>query len=296
MRVQTMSIVIGGSACNARCPYCISKTTPSVPKTMCQINWRNFHKACNLAHMCGATTVLLTGKGEPTLYPGEITKYLTELKSKPFPFIELQTNGIILENCTANIDLQNDLECWYSMGLNTICISIASYNDRKNHEIYHWNGDGKGSPAKPMDIQKVIANLKAFGFHIRITCMLIHGYIDNWDQVCNLLSFCKENEVDQLTIRPIEAPTNSDSDEAKWAREHRPPQVHLDQIQNRLEKDATRILSLSHGATVYDYRGQNICLSNCITTNHGEDDIRQIIFHSSGKLYYDWKYTGANLL
>ena len=60
------------------------------------VNWRNFRIACRLAERCGVTTAMLTGKGEPTLFPEQITKYLEVLGEFRFPLVELQTNGIRL--------------------------------------------------------------------------------------------------------------------------------------------------------------------------------------------------------
>jgi len=49
-------------------------------------------RAC-LADKSGVTTALITGKGEPTLFPGDIDAYLPYL-NEFFPIIELQTNAI----------------------------------------------------------------------------------------------------------------------------------------------------------------------------------------------------------
>ena len=92
MKVSTLSIVCGTDACNASCPYCISKITgtENIPKIP-TINYVRFKKACQLAENSGATTVLLTGKGEPTLYMDQIFYFLNELNKYSLPIIELQT-------------------------------------------------------------------------------------------------------------------------------------------------------------------------------------------------------------
>jgi hypothetical protein len=51
-------------------------------------------------------------------------------------------------------------------------------------------------------------------------------------------------------------------------------------------------MRLPHGADVYDFRGQNVCLNNCLTPPNSEE-IRQIIFFPDGHLRYDWVYEGA---
>ena len=100
MKIQTFTIVAGTAACNAKCPFCISKMTPKqgVSFKEPEVNWRNFAKACRLAQVNNVSTVLFTGKGEPTLYPEQITQYLKELQPYNFPLIELQTNALVFAN------------------------------------------------------------------------------------------------------------------------------------------------------------------------------------------------------
>ena len=82
MKIQTFSIVAGSEACNARCPFCISKMTVAhgIDLKEPEVNWRNLRKACLLAQACGVTTAMITGKGEPTLFPNQITRYLHEMR------------------------------------------------------------------------------------------------------------------------------------------------------------------------------------------------------------------------
>src|SRR5262249_24053173 len=92
MRIQTFSILAGSETCNARRPFCISKMTPplGVELHAPAVNWRNFCIACRLAERCGVTTAMITGKGEPTLFPAQVTRYLQEMASFAFPIVELQ--------------------------------------------------------------------------------------------------------------------------------------------------------------------------------------------------------------
>jgi hypothetical protein len=49
---------------------------------------------------------------------------------------------------------------------------------------------------------------------------------------------------------------------------------------------------------VFDYKGQNVCLSNCLTHEPYTDKsvMRNLIFFPDGHLRYDWEYQGAILL
>ena len=94
MEIQTFSIVVGSRACDAHCPFCVSKMTGTenlpCPDTLDE---QRLNKATMLAQLGRTTTCLLTGKGEPTLYPHVISSYLYHVGTK-FPIIELQTNGL----------------------------------------------------------------------------------------------------------------------------------------------------------------------------------------------------------
>ena len=62
MKISTFTIVAGSAACNAKCPYCVSKMTgKELGMKEPEVNWRNFDKACRLAQVNQVSTVLFTG-------------------------------------------------------------------------------------------------------------------------------------------------------------------------------------------------------------------------------------------
>jgi hypothetical protein len=65
---------------------------------------------------------------------------------------------------------------------------------------------------------------------------------------------------------------------------------------NFLDEGGARLQVLPHGAVVFDYRGQNVCLTNCLTIQPEAEQIRQLIFFPSGTIAYDWQHKGATLL
>jgi molybdenum cofactor biosynthesis enzyme MoaA len=314
MKIQTMSIVVGGSACNAKCPYCVSRTTPLqgvLPKAD-EINWRNFKIACQLAQNCGVSTVLLTGKGEPTIFHQQITEYLGKLSNSPFPFKELQTNGILLErginpyarvvqsqkvffhNVSGYQPWMDDfdvMEEWYDLGLTTICLSMVHYDSAKNHLIYQPH-----MSTGYMNLDKVVERIHKYKLNVRLSCIALNGYIDNPQEIENLVSYCKKMGIKQLTIRPMTAPKNVNNPTTKWIGEHHLSFDQEDKMIQYINRIGSKTLELSHGGIVYDFNGQNLCWANCVTTNETTEDIRQIIFFPNGTISYDWTYQGAVLL
>lgn len=290
MKFGTMSVVVGGTACNARCDFCISKQTPEqgVRPKADPVNWRNFQIACDLALSTGVTNVLLTSKGEPTLWPNLITEYLDSLRKYEFPLIDLQTNGLLLDQLGESGYLLD----WYRKRLTTVALSIVSEDAEENRQIY--------TPHKEVypDLGERINLLHDIGFSVRLAVMMTKGRIDEIDRVLDMVRFAKDHGVEQLTVRPIYAEDNSiDPKVGEWTRANTIHPESLKTIAEFFEESGTHILTLQHGAPVYDYNGQNICLTDCLTIHPEEtEEARQLIFFPDGHLRYAWQYPGAIIL
>lgn len=292
MKVQTFSIVVGSRACNAHCPFCVSHMTGfgSLPQKT-EINETALLKAIRLAEIGGCTTTLLTGKGEPTLYPNEISTYLSYLANSKIPLVELQTNAMLIgEKKPINAQY---LRSWARQGLDTIAISTVGIDPVKNHEIY--------SPHKPQtpypDLKETVAFIREAGIGVRLCVMCLKGGVDSEEKFLRVLDFCKNNGVSQLTVRNI-VRTNANIDprteEEKFVAENALTDDEYRRTTLPIRECGTRLLNLMHGATVWDFMGQNVCLSNCLTPNTG-DEIRTLIYYPTGEIAYDWQYPGAIL-
>jgi molybdenum cofactor biosynthesis enzyme MoaA len=286
MKIQTFSIVTGTTVCNAHCPYCISKMTPKqgIKLEEPKVNWRNFEKACRMAEINGVTTVLITGKGEPTLYPGQITKFLEKLKKYNFPLLELQTNGIAL----AREDYSEYLRRWYALGLTMIALSIVHYEQEKNKKIF--------SEAYPQ-LKDLIGKLHKIGFSVRLSCTMLNGYIDNSIELENLIKKAKEWGVEQLSIRKLAMPKHSEDKEiSTWTRKNTVDEKELEKIEEFIVKNGNKLMTIHEKAQIYDINGQNLCLTDALTIEPQSDNLRQIIFFPDGHLRFDWQYKGAILI
>jgi molybdenum cofactor biosynthesis enzyme MoaA len=286
--VQTYTIVAGSLACNSKCPYCVAKMTPhqGVELKETEVNWRNFDLGARLTLQWGAATALITSKGEATLFPHQITQFMYRLKEHKFPLVELQTNGILL----AEDSFDSHLKDWYELGMSVIAVSMAHYDSEKNNKIFQ--PDNK----KILDLESLIDKLHKSKFSVRLTCIMLKDYIDNIQEVYNLINFAKNNNVEQLTVTPVNRPKESENKEvAEWVNTHLVPQESRENIKSFLDKKSTKLRELVHGAVVYDYKGQNICLNNCLTIDPTDTAIRQVIFFPDGHVRYDWQHKGAIL-
>lgn len=290
MKIQTFTIVAGTAACDAKCPYCISKMTPKqgVDYKLPKVNWLNFDKACRLSQINNVSTVLLTGKGEPLLYPDQVTEFLKRMKKFEFPIIEIQTNGLVFGSDWKKYE--SYLKNWRELGLNTIAISVVHHEKEKNKTIYTPKGNY-------LDLEKVIEKLHALGYSVRLSCIMLKGYIDSVEEIKKFVEKAKEWEVEQLTIRGVNVPDKSENKEVyNWTTKRILTKGQILDINEFLNKEGNKLMTLDHGGIVYDYRGQNVCMSDCLTIKPNTEDLRQLIFFPDGHLRYDWQYKGAILL
>jgi molybdenum cofactor biosynthesis enzyme MoaA len=287
MKIATFTVVVGNYACDAQCPFCVSKMTPRVETPLLQGVPKNFDVACRLAEKAGATTMLLTGKGEPTLDPQGVSTYLCASPVR-FPLIELQTNGIKLATKPL-ASAVSVLSTWRKQGLTTVCVSAVDLSAARNREIY----------GEAYVLEELASRIHEADLSMRLTIMMVKGYVDSWEKVNEAIGFCRKHGIEQLTVRPIERPCSSENaGVAAWVDENRPDRDDLDMVEEELEDNGDRLLVLPHDGVVYDVDGQNVCLSNCLTARpeEGIENIRQLIYFSDGHVRYDWRYKGAIIL
>lgn len=291
MKFQTLSVLAGTEVCQASCPFCIARMTGfnGVGKKAAPINIRNLRKAYNLAYRNGVDTLIITGKGEPTLYPDHIHTYLETAQecNCEFPFIELQTNGLLIHDGRITREQLSD---WYELGLTCFLVSICHYDPEYNKKIY--------TPKKDYIDLGVLAKIgRDAGIDSRLCCVGLDGGIDSPEELQALLDYAKSIGVNQVTWRPVNAPDKSEDPEVfEWTQKYFLKTHQKDAIQDWVRRNGTLLRKLAHNAAVYDVDGQNLCLSGCLTHMPEEETGRQLIYYADGRLYTDWQYKGSLLL
>lgn len=296
MKIHTFTVVVGSQACNLRCPYCVSKMTPTAGlKEVSRPNFRNFGIAAQFAAISGVSTVLFTGKGEPVLYPDLLSGYLSYLQSHDlqysFPFKELQTNGIGFDPKCGSLasGLANE---WYKMGLTLVCISVGHYDPARNNELLRPIYKSSGLQ---YNFWRSVDALHEIGYSVRINCTLFKGGVDSPEELAKLMESCKSHGVEQITVRMVSKPDSTENLEvAQWVETHQYDDSWVEKF--IVSNGGVHLLDLPHGARIYDWQGQNICISTCLTETTNRDDIRQMIFFPDGSLRYSWAYEGARIL
>lgn len=274
MKFQTFSIVAGSTACNACCPYCVSRMTekPGDPTEVAPDGFyaERLSIASRLAKSPETKTALITGIGEPTLDPDHISVILRGL-DYDFPIVELQTNGIELHD--------KYLREWRILGLTTICLSCVSPYTHKNREIF---GDAF------VALQDNILKLKKHRYSIRLSYVGLRGVNNGWEDILGIIRFSKNLKVNQTTWRPVYSKNP--------AYQYGISAEYLSSMVEKADQEFHHLLTLPHGAKVYDADGVNFCLSNCLTRTVDPNEIRQVILFPDGTIGYDWDRPGAVIL
>lgn len=291
MKFKMFSVIVGSGACIASCPFCVSCEKPCKENLKpIDINVRNLKIAANLANRSNVDTVMLTSRGEPLLFPEHISLYLDNLKEFNFPFIELQTNGILLS--TKRDVYDKYLKEWYEKGLTTITISVISHRSEFNKKNYMQN------KRDYVDLVELINYLHSHKFSVRLTCVMCKGIMDTKEEVYEFIKFAKENKVEQVTMRPLNDEYRRESAHL-WILDNKlTDEVKLD-IKNFLEEKGTRLLELDRIGTIYDVEGQNVLFSLPLTKytrDTNPENLRNLIFFQDGHIRYEWEMEGGILL
>lgn len=291
MKFKMFSVVVGSEACIASCPFCVS-CEKIIKETMKEkdINWRNLDIAANLATRSNVDTVMLTSRGEPLLFPEQISNYLKHLKKYKFPFIELQTNGILLSKNRKKYD--SYLRKWYEDGLTTITISVISEKKDLNRKNYMQDNSDY------IDLPELINYLHELKFCVRLTCVCCKDTMSTINQVDSFIKFAKENNVEQVTLRPVNDEYRRKSAH-DWILKNKLTNKDKKKIRKYLDKNGTRLLELERIGTIYDVYGQNVLFSHPLTKytrDTNPENIRNLIFFQDGHIRYEWEMEGGILL
>lgn len=290
-KAENFSIVCGTAACNASCPFCVSKMTgiEQLGTRPQPINWRNFDIAARMARDMRVGSVMITGKGEPTLFPNQITEYLEHLKPHRFPLIDLQTNAIMFEKRAK--EYEEYLKKWYDLGLGFVAISVVSHRVDLNREVY------TPRDKEYINLPAVIENLHRIGFSTRFSVTMFSGGVDSYEKTEEMINWTRKMGVAQLTLRRIAKPEISENTEIeRWTEEHFLSDMQIREVKRYLDSNGSVVLEGGHGSLVYDIGGQNVCLTNALTHSPDPSKVRQLIFFPDGKIYHDWKFEGSRLL
>lgn len=271
IKAENLTISVPNKGCNKNCPYCVSRMTGYIDENS-ELIFRNIQKVLKIAEIAEVSSILLTGKGEPLLndsleFIAEFCKY-----TKNWP-IELQTNGICL------LQKPDLIHYLYDLGINVIAVSIDNNNQLTQ-------------------MKEVFKNIYHKGMLCRMTLNITNLLeINNFSE---LLDYCYQNNVSQLSLRKIVVPEGpNDNSVVKWIEENVDESSYtrlLTTSNQYLSKEGKLIRTTTDGITIWDCHGVSFAhIDYCIQERNQSNNIRSLIFAEDGHLYTSWNSKASAL-
>ena len=250
--VQSVSLLAGTKICDARCPFCVAELTPThgLSNREVEIPIPRLRDILEYGRQGNAKTLMITGKGEPTLFPEHITKFLEETREFEektgfkFQKKELQSNGIRVAHYPEKYHAY--LDRWKTLGLQTFIVSIVHYDPEENRKNYvpYLNSY--------IDLDKTVQTLHQHGLAVRLGCIAYNGGIDSREKLVKLINLTMRIGADELTVRSVAtSDTTQSAGVHQWIKEHElTPEQHNDMYQF-LEQEGLILTRYPFGGTIY---------------------------------------------
>lgn len=305
MNIQTISIVVPTRGCVNKCPICVSR--------MHENNYENSFDEFKItqrikwAVMNGINTCIITGTGEAFQnfhFLGRLADIFRKM-NHPFPNIEFQTTGVMLDECdeaingkTGNIENKyHNLALLKELGVSTISLSVSNVFDSAR------NADLIVMPEKMRFLLSERCRLiKNSGFNLRLSLNMYEEY-DNYHP-SQIIEACKSLGADQVTFRKLYH-GNDDSEQTKYVQKHSCTDETLYNIkcyiQGRLfEKEGgfkpgrgKLLYKLPFGAFVYSIEGMSTVIDDDCMSKENNESLKYVILRENGKLYAQWDDEGS---
>ena len=289
MQMRTLCLEEGTEACDARCPFCVSRLTPTHDLGMREkgINGLALNEVCRQAFEGKVNTVMITGKGEPTLFPEQLSWYLAHLRRLEnqhgyiVPKVELQSNGVKIATKPEVYDPL--LAQWSIDGLDLADISIVSFDEAKNRSVY------TPYQRRYISLKELVDRLHQHDIKSRLACIMMAGYTDSPSSVARLIEFAHEINADELTLRPVNRPYTTDNVQvSEYIDKHLLSASQKESISDYLHRVGNVVNNYFYGATIFDVSGQNVCLTNSLTEDKDGNELRQLIYYPDGQIATSW--------
>lgn len=280
-KVQSLSIVVPNKKCINNCAFCVSKMHCNDYTNMMDDNkpfydlyLKDYIKRLNFCKKRGIDTVMLTGDSEPQQNRNFLTYFglFMQLMEEPFSKIEIQTTGTLIDRNYLHF-LRNHI------GINTIALSLSSFNSEKNREY-------NGTPTDiKVDINQLCRDIKEYDFNLRLCINMTDAF--NWNDIDSIFSTAKALGADQITFRVLYSSfTGTPQDE--WIKLHGAKPWITTRISEYVKEHGKVIGEFPYEAKKYSIYGMSIVIdTDCMNKNNEKED-KYYILRPNCKLYSQW--------
>jgi len=305
MNIQSISIVVPTPRCVNNCKFCVSKMHDNpYDKHLFKFDLK---KRIKYAVMNGVTTCILTGTGEALQNKGFLEELANIFKEMDFPFpnVELQTTGVMLEHTSflnGSGQVYSNMILLKKLGVNTISLSISDiFDDEENNFII-------GVPEKlRINLTELICFIKRFDMNVRLSLNMTKRY----DAVKNpeaIFLHAKAYGANQLTFRKLYA-ADDGSEESEWVKKNACKNQTLTDVkeyicgaiftnviggeESHLEGKGTYLYKLPFGGRVYSIHDMSVVVDDDCMSKNNNEALKYLILREDGKLYCRWDDKGS---
>jgi hypothetical protein len=246
---------------------------------------KNLESAIKLCAKYGGWSLSLTGSGEPTCDPEDVTEALRVYnkcanQGAYLPNVNLFSNGILLgdkDYC------DKWLPIWRDLGLTNIAVSIHSVVNQYQAEAYGVN--------EYPDFKDIINNIRSNGVGVRCT-LLLNKKSKEGCGTCNeyindIGVLTGEYGIDNITSWPV---GNADGSRNEFT----PDRWELFKINRWLNTKAIPCHGHQWGGGVFDKSGNMLRFTDYVTKHNPKKDyVRQLVVFHDGTVSYSWIKEGA---
>jgi len=279
-KIYSVSVLVGSGKCNGNCAFCAGKyLRPQAGDN--PAFWRNLEAAIKLSARYGGWSLSLTGSGEPTCDPEDVSRALEVYKKCAdqgayFPNVNLFTNGILFGDREFALRW---LPRWRELGLTNVAVSV------------HDTVPGMQARAYGLDhypfFTDIFKNIRECGVGVRCTLLLRQGAIDNADSYADAIKTLCDYGADNITSWPVGNPNGT-------RNEFTPSRWGLFRIRRWLHNNAKLCHGHVWGGGVYDWGGAILRITDYVSKHDPDADfVRQLVVFQDGVVAYSWIREGA---
>lgn len=244
--ISVLPVAIG---CQAKCSFCFSKSSASVDQDLGVLSLEQIELLFEIAKTRGAGRAVITGGGEPTLYPRRKLLDLIRLASKYFPEkVVLITNGYALTELPF-VERLHFLEELQIAGLTTLAVSHHHWNPEINRQIMNLD----------IDVSRITDVISTFEdrfptLSMRLICVLQKGGIDDLVSIQRYVDWAASLNVQEICFKELYVSTSIESvyyskPANDWSETH---QISLSLLLEYLQSENwNRIEKLPWGSPIY---------------------------------------------
>ena len=186
----------------------------------------------------------------------------------------MQTTGTMLDASYLRF-LRNHV------GVNTISVSISSFDDDANNRIICT------PKLHQIKLKELCCLIKECDFNLRLSLNLNEEFDKFKNNPDSFFEYCKNLGADQATMRILYTGDNN-TEQAKWIQEHNVDELVLKELKDYVKNNGRALEMLEYGRIKYSVKGLSVVIDDDSMATESNDAYKYLILRQNAKLYSKW--------